>query len=152
MSSFSSYSAFLSLHSPIQELNFRQLSLPTNSMSAGMFSSDSRDLRFETKTWGQMSCFISQRCLGRHTHAIHNMPPPQDFGMKHLHLASLQETGIWLVSAPMAHCSFALWKSIQLSSLSPKSLIPHIRDLLFMHIILSTAPITSWDWEMQLCP
>lgn len=38
--------------------------------------------------------------------------------------------------APVA----ALWKSIQLSLLSPKSLIPHITDLLFMHIILRTFP------------
>lgn len=124
MSSFCSYSAFHSFHSPTQELNFRQLSLPTNSMSAGMFSSNMRGVQFETKTWGQTSCFTSQHCPGRHTHAIHNMPPPQDLGMKHLHRASLQEMGIWL------ECPYG---TLQLCTLKVHSAV-----LVVSHIINST--------------
>lgn len=131
---------------PIEELNHRHLSVPTN-MPAGMVSSNSRDVQFESKTWGQTSCFTSQPCPGRQTHYTQHTTPSRHWD---LHLASLQELGIWPVVS-LWHTS-ALWKSIQPSLLSPKSLIPHITDLLFMHIILSTTLITSWDWEMQPCP
>lgn len=114
-----------SLPSPTQELNLRQLSVPTNT-PAGMVPSNTRDVQSESKTWGQTSCFISQPCPGRQTHYTQHATPSRHWD---LHLASLQELGIWLVVS-LWHTA-ARWKSMEPPLLSPTSLIPHITDLLF---------------------
>lgn len=106
-----------------------------------------RDLQLETKTWGQTSCFISQHFLGRHTHATHSIPPPQDWGWS---ICTWPQCRKWEfgLSAPIAYCSFTVWKSIQSSLLSPT----YQRLAFFLYIILSTAPVTSWESKMELCP
>lgn len=83
--------------------NFRQLSVPTNT-SAGMLSSDSRDVQFESKTWGQTSCFISQAWPGRQTHYTQYATPSRHWD-EAFTLGFTAGAGNLACSAPMAHCS-----------------------------------------------
>lgn len=133
-----------SLPSPTQELNFRQLSVPTTCQYGWCLQTQGM-CNLRARLEERQTAY--QPTLPWQTHYTQHATPSRHWD---LHFASLQELGIWL-AVPLCHAA-ALWKSIQPSLLSLKSLIPHFTDLLFMHIILSTALITSWDWEMQLCP
>lgn len=64
-----------------------------------------RELQSETRTWGQTSCFISQRFLGRHMLAAHSVPPPQDWGWS---ICTWPQCRKWEFgwSAPIAYCSY----------------------------------------------